>query len=39
MKIPTETGTNECTGIWGLKLKENDIIPIRHKKHSKKIVS
>ena len=38
MKIPTETGINECNGIWGLKLKSDKIIRNQHKQHSKKII-
>ena len=37
MKIPTENGTNECNGIWGLRLKQHNVVPIRHKQHSRKI--
>lgn len=37
MKIPTETGTDECNGIWGIKLKNSNII-WKHKQHSRKII-
>jgi prophage antirepressor-like protein len=37
MKIPTKTGTDECNGIWGIKLKNSNIIK-KHKQHSRKII-
>jgi len=39
MKIPSENGSIECNGIWGLKLKKIDLILSKnHKSTSKKIL-